>query len=258
MMKIIVLLFTAFLFNSVVAFGWGKTGHDLVAEIAFHYLDDATKSNVMKYLKKISIEEAANWMDDMRPNSYYDYMRPWHYINIGKDSAYVPSIKERDILIVLKAAINDLRHKDSLKLKQVREDLLVLFHLMGDLHQPLHVGYGIDRGGNDIAVSFLNKSYHTNLHKVWDFEIIDSKKITLEDCLKQYDQMDPAELTQIQKIDIMEWMKQSRSLLDTVYNIQGGFIDQDYVDRNSRVIEKQLLIGGLRLAAVLKESFGKN
>jgi hypothetical protein len=239
--------------NRILA--WGKTGHDIVAEIAFHYLDDSTKKNVQHYLKKMSIEEAANWMDDMRTNSYYDYMRPWHYVNVGKDSSYIPSVKERDILIILNSVVAELRHKDSLKEKNVREDLYLLFHLMGDLHQPLHVGYGIDRGGNDIELSFINKGGHTNLHKVWDFEIIDTQKITLEDCLKQYDSFTKEEIAEYEKINVMNWMKQSRSLLDTVYNFKDGLVDQDYVDRNTTVIEKQLLIAGLRLASVLRESF---
>ena len=237
------------------SFAWGKKGHEMVAEIAFHYLDDSTKAKVQHYLRKMSIEDASNWMDEMRTNSYYDYMKPWHYINIGKDSMYVPSVKERDILIILNSAIAELRHKDSLKEKNVREDLYLLFHLMGDFHQPLHVGYGIDRGGNDILVSYIYKSYHTNLHKVWDFEIMDTKNISLEDCLKQYDSFTAEEIKEIEKINLMSWMKQSRSLLDSVYNFQDGFIDQNYVDRNTIVIEKQILIAGLRLASVLRETF---
>jgi hypothetical protein len=253
---------TTILFFSLALFffpqrssAWGKKGHDMVAEIAFHYLDDSTKARVMHFLGKMSIEDAANWMDEMRINPYYEYMRPWHYINIGKDSMYVPSAKERDILIILNSAIGELKRKDSLKEKNVREDLYLLFHLMGDFHQPLHVGYGIDRGGNDIPVSFIYKSYHTNLHKVWDFEIIDSKNISLEDCLKQYESFTKEQIAEIEKINLMSWMNKSRALLDSVYDFQDGFIDQEYVDKNAIVIEKQILIAGLRLASVLREAF---
>jgi len=253
--KLLSILGFLFLLSPVQVSAWGKKGHDMVAEVAFHYLDDTTKAKVKHYLKKMTIEEAANWMDDMRTNSYYDYMRPWHYVNIGKDSTYIPSAKERDILIILNSAIAELRKKDSLKDKNVKDDLCMLFHLTGDLHQPLHVGYGIDRGGNDIDLSFKFLTYHTNLHKVWDFEIIDSKNITLEDCLKQYDSFTKEEINKFEKINVMDWMKQSRSLLDSVYNFKDALIDQDYIDRNAILIEKQILIGGLRLAAVLRETF---
>lgn len=238
-------------------FAWGRGGHEIVAEIAFHYLDDATKDRVQHYLKKMSIEDAANWMDDMRSNTFYDYMKPWHYLNIEKDSVYTPNAKERDILIILNSAIFELMHKDSLKLKDkgVRFDLYLLFHLMGDMHQPLHVGYGSDKGGNTIDVSYIYKVYHTNLHKVWDFEIIDSKKITLDDCLKLHDCLTTKDIVNIEKIKPMDWMIQSRALLDSVYDFRDNFIEQSYVDRNAIVIERQLLYAGLRLASVLKQAF---
>ena len=54
-------------------------------------------------------------------------------------------------------------------------DLLELFHLIGDLHQPLHVGFGEDKGGNTFEVQFNDKG--SNLHKVWDSEIIEYKNL---------------------------------------------------------------------------------
>ena len=59
---------------------------------------------------------------------------------------------------------------DKLYDDQIKTDLFYLFHLVGDLHQPLHTGYPDDKGGNLIDVSYLYKSYHTNLHTVWDDE----------------------------------------------------------------------------------------
>ena len=56
-----------------------------------------------------------------------------------------------------------------------REDqafhLKLLVHLIGDLHQPLHVGIAEDRGGNDIKVTWHYKK--SNLHRVWDSEMIE-------------------------------------------------------------------------------------
>ena len=40
-----------------------------------------------------------------------------------------------------------------------------LIHLVGDIHQPLHVGNGTDKGGNDIKLKYFWKS--SNLHRVW-------------------------------------------------------------------------------------------
>ena len=47
------------------------------------------------------------------------------------------------------------------------EALKFLVHFVGDVHQPLHAGYGVDRGGNDIKVWFYGDN--TNLHSLWDY-----------------------------------------------------------------------------------------
>lgn len=51
-------------------------------------------------------------------------------------------------------SFNELRHKKTLDRDQVRTDLLVLMHLIGDLHQPLRTAYDDDLGGNRRAVQF--------------------------------------------------------------------------------------------------------
>ncbi|KAL9250479.1 Endonuclease 1-like protein [Drosera capensis] len=50
------------------------------------------------------------------------------------------------------------------------EALVFLAHLMGDIHQPLHVGFTSDMGGNTIEVRWFR--HKSNLHHVWDKEII--------------------------------------------------------------------------------------
>jgi len=90
MKKISVLLLVAALIVSVphVSFAWGKVGHGIVAEIAFSFLDKGTKEKIHKYLGKTSIEGASTWMDELRNDHRYDYMKPWHYVNIPKGKEY--------------------------------------------------------------------------------------------------------------------------------------------------------------------------
>lgn len=97
------------------------------------------------YLGSTSFEDAFVWMDEMRSNPTYDFMKPWHHINIEKGNSYVATNGENiaDRLII---TIDELKHKQTLCDAQIKTELLLLFHLMGDLHQPLHVGYGAYRG----------------------------------------------------------------------------------------------------------------
>jgi hypothetical protein len=48
----------------------------------------------------------------------------------------------------------------------------MVIHLIGDIHNPVHMGYREDKGGNNIPVGgFENAEYPANLHNVWDFHI---------------------------------------------------------------------------------------
>lgn len=56
-----------------------------------------------------------------------------------------------------------------------------MLHLVGDLHQPLHVGEHDDLGGNRFPVSYRGSAFYLcgnrevvlNLHHVWDDNIVD-------------------------------------------------------------------------------------
>jgi len=249
---ILVILFMLPATNRCLA--WGKTGHSLVAEIAFNFLDEPTQKIVKQYLGNLSIEEAANWMDTEKSNSYYNYMRKWHYLDIDKGEEYVPS-SERNILSVLHSSIVELRgYKNSgMSKKEVRYRLLLIFHLVGDLHQPLHTGYAIDKGGNTIEIK--SDYVSGNLHSIWDTQILEYKKINLDTCLNYCKSMSSGDIAEIKKINELKWMYQSRSYLDKVYGFENNYMDKAYIDNNISIIKKQLVVGGLRLASILDEIF---
>jgi len=241
----------SFLLIPQFSFAWGSRGHRLVASIAFHFLDDTTRQKVQQYLGKMSFEDAGTWMDDMRSNSYYNYMRTWHYVDIEKGETFKDA-PQKNLISIVNAAINQLeKNQADLNDKDVRTDLLLIFHLIGDLHQPLHCGYTSDRGGNSINISADN--FSNNLHSTWDTQIIEDDDISFYDCLQYYNSLTPSDIKAIDKINLVQWMYQSRYYLDTVYNFKNGYLDSNYLKSAKVIIEKQLLIGGMRLATILKE-----
>jgi hypothetical protein len=112
--------------------------------------------------------------------------------------------------------------------------LRILVRQVGDLHQPLHVGDNHDRGGIDSQVRFFTRG--SNLHRVWDSEIIERAGRDEELWL--------AELVKLDKTDAL--IKPGRELGD------------EYQAENSPVV--RLSSGGctrrgVRLAMVLNSAF---
>lgn len=238
-------------FCCLKANAWGSKGHAMVAQVAFTYLDDATKKNVMAYLDGMTIEEAANWMDNIKDDRSYDYMKPWHYANFGEGKA-VEIFEGANIMYQLEQALKALQHKDKMSKAEIKLKILYLFHLIGDLHQPLHVGYGRDKGGNTVQLNYKGKG--TNLHSFWDSGIIYYQNISLADCLKAQT-YSAAEVEVLQKMDVVSWGNDSRTLLGAVYDYKKAKVSDDYVAQSGLLIENQIQKAGIRLAGILKTFF---
>jgi hypothetical protein len=243
------------LFIRIPAFAWGFTGHHIVAEVAKRSLSQNIIDSVQKYLGEQSFSEAATWMDEVRKDPAYDYMKTWHYVNVEQDKTYVKNT-DANIVNELERVINELHTYSKLKNSEIKTDLDVLFHLMGDLHMPLHAGYASDKGGNSIQVESMGS--HTNLHRVWDTDLIEMQKISVEDCLKYAATLSPKERKDLLKDGVIGWMTESRNLLGNVYSFQGNTLDDTYIHKSSVIVLHRLTLAGLRLAEELKIIFGGN
>ena len=237
-------------------FAWGHQGHRIVAELAMRQLSNATRQKVLQVLGTMTPAEAGNWMDEVRNDPAYDYMKPWHYTNIEPGQTY-QSATGGDIITALNKAYGELQHLDTLSPERLRLDVLVLFHLCGDLTQPLHVGYGSDKGGNDYQVQYNGKG--TNLHHIWDTDIIESQGITMASMGDSTTKLAAEYIDGLrsEKIDFMKQLQQSRNLLPVVYSLKGHVIDDNYMRMQFVIVHRQLFYGGFLLAACLEQLFSK-
>jgi hypothetical protein len=232
-------------------YAWGEKGHTLVAEVAFKKLDKKTRIKILTYLDFKSLKDAANWMDDIKKDKSLDSLKPWHYVNFEIEQAVTLNCCD-NIIYRLDKTIAELKNYQNYSKEEVKTKLLYLFHLIGDLHQPLHVGYGSDKGGNDFQVQFNGKG--TNLHSLFDSKIIEFKNLTLKNVLKQ-NRYSRSEIKAIQSGDILSWSIESRSYLDAIYTVPDRTLDAVYIDKNYELIKTQIQIAGLRLAGILESCF---
>ena len=74
----------------------------------------------------------------------------------------------------------------------------------------MHVGRSEDRGGNDIKVLWFGKK--SNLHRVWDSEMINGYKMSYSELADNLPIYTPAEQDAIVSTTVLDWMHESQSL----------------------------------------------
>lgn len=258
---------------------WGPSGHRIVAMVAMKHVSDQTRQKIKAILGDETLADVANWADDVReerPNT-----EPWHFVNLPHHNNSVFS-RARDcraaddggpgcVVTAIETFAAVLRNPSS-SADERAEALKFIVHFVGDLHQPLHVSFADDRGGNNIKVKFFGRD--SKLHRVWDSGIIGRaglSDIDFEDELEsELEDWSAAEFgvtgtTQAQKIarikagTLDDWTKQSFRLAvtnayDSVPRNGSARLGQPYYEANWKVVDIQLIRAGLRLARILDEA----
>jgi hypothetical protein len=251
-------LLFAFLVTGVLtqAYGWGSTGHRTTGLIAEKYLNKKAIKTIQGLLKGQSLAMASTWMDEVRSDSSFDYMDDWHWVTIPTEKSYDQTMKNPngDIIQSIEQIIVALKSRKLTPEEHVRK-LKILIHLIGDIHQPLHVGSRDDKGGNDVRLTwFKNES---NLHRVWDSEMIDDTKLSFTELAESLDKPDNIQIKKWQSVSVREWAKESQSYEKQVYSYGNGKLGYRYSYQNFHIVRLRLLQAGVRLAGVLNEIYGK-
>jgi hypothetical protein len=240
---------------SSFCFAWGPTGHRVTGWIAEQHISKKVKKELARILGEQSLAMASTWMDEIRSDSTYDYTSDWHWVTIPAGKTYQTSEKNKsgDIMETIQRLIKSLKG-NTLKPDEERQYLKMLIHLIGDVHQPLHVGGGNDRGGNDIRVSWFRSQ--SNLHRVWDSDMIDDTKLSYTELAASLEKPDAATVSQWQKSNVNTWAMESVDYRDQVYRYGDGKLGYKYAYENFHIVRFRLLQAGIRLAGVLNEIYG--
>lgn len=240
--------------SALGAYPWGQKGHDTACYIAEQHLTPATKAAVDSLLEGKSMVYWANWLDNASHTKEYAFSKTWHYKNIDKDVEFekAPLLDSGDVVTAIYAQISTLKNPEATKDAKVLA-LKILTHIMGDIHQPMHMGHASDRGGNQWNVKFFRTP--TNLHSVWDSSILEAgHKWSYTEWQQQIDRATPEEQAEILADGTPEkWGKECYEIATEIYDTtpQDYSISYDYIAKWTPIIEKQLLRAGLRLADVL-------
>ena len=259
------------------SFAWGKTGHRVIAAIADTQLSGLARAHVEQILGPgESLDEAATWPDEMRsaPEPFWQKTAtPWHYVTVS-GTIYDHAPPEGDALEALKH-FRTVLQDPSASIADKQLALRFIVHLVGDLHQPLHVGKCCDRGGNDVKVTFFGKP--TNLHALWDSQLVDDEQLSFTEMAAKLERhINPEDVVKWWDTNPRDWISESAEIRDTVYPTKGDMpkpakgkkvkksepvlpdLSYSYVYRFTPVIERRLSQGGVRLAAYLNALFDES
>lgn len=234
---------------------WGKNGHRVVGDVAADYLTPEAQKEIERVLGPTSLAIASTWMDEVRSDPSYDYMESWHWVTIPDGMTYDETEKnpDGDLINALRTAINELK-SGNLSAKEEAEKLKIVIHLIGDIHQPLHVGTGKDRGGNDTKVEWFYED--SNLHRVWDSEMIEDTQLSYTELSAAINHPTKDQIAKWQHSNVLDWANEAMQLRDQVYDLPADKqLSYEYQYKNSDLLDRQLLKGGVRLAGVLNEIY---
>lgn len=251
MRTISIILFSVFIsFNS---FGWGQIGHRVVGQIAHNHISKKVRRQIDKILDGQSIAMVSNFMDEIKSEPKYDSLGPWHYCTIPDGEMYAGAPAEGDVIQAINTYI-DLLKSGNLTKEEESFSLKCLIHLIGDIHQPLHVGNGTDKGGNDVKVTYFWSS--SNLHRVWDTGIIDGQNLSYTEYVDWIDNSSKEQINQWKNDGIMVWAEESIACRPQIYNLpESKKINYRYNYDNISTVNSRLLKAGIRLAGILEQIY---
>ncbi len=236
---------------------WGPIGHRITGAIADENLSGVARAQVRLLLGTEDLAEAATWPDDMKSNPAEFWQKqasPWHYVTVREGDAYKPSDAppEGDALTALPRFTATLRDPKASQ-EDKRLALRFIVHIIGDLHQPLHVGGGNDRGGNDFKVTWFGKE--TNLHSVWDSGLIEQRALSYSEYAHWLSRrITPEQVVAWNVRDPQVWTSESIALRKTIYPANTN-ISWDYAYQHRAEIDDRLERAGVRIAAYLNWIF---
>lgn len=185
---------------AATAHAWDAGGHMLTGQIAWELSTPetrravgemvATLDNRFNAAQPYNFVTVSCWMDDLRSLPKKDYpWSAWHYVDSDKseDGRHFKVPEGPNVVWAIGENLKTLRNKQSPADERAKA-LGMLFHWLGDIHQPLHTTTWNDRGGNGYLISGVHFSdlmpgMVANLHTYWDksfrFDVRDGMVVEL-------------------------------------------------------------------------------
>ena len=257
-----------------VGHAWGAEGHRMTGYIASAQLSDRTRSEVRKLVGTDDLSSLANFMDQHATEltQQYPNSKQWHYNNrpvCETTDSYPEYCPDGDCatkqIYLWRKTLADDHSMLADRITAVR----LLVHMIGDIHQPLHIADNDDRGGNGVWVLAPGQTENLKLHAFWDTTLPRLLRGTssVQTFAALLNQQFASSKLSWQKGTVRAWSEESAKIAkDQVYAPLSGFscgwedpgtitLDQHYLDTAQSIVPEQLAKTGYRIAYVLNKAF---
>lgn len=266
---------------------WSKEGHVMTCQIAQDLLEPDAAHAVRMLLPDYvngDLSALCVWPDQIRHWYKYQWTSSLHFIDTPdkacnfkyqRDCHDPHGVKDMCVVGAIQNFTTQLSHYKegtSDRRHNMTEALLFLSHFMGDIHQPMHVGFTSDKGGNSIELRWF--THKSNLHHVWDREIVlTAAKDYYGKDMDLLEQHIKGNFTHgIWREDVVSWKdcsdifacinKWAVESINIACNWgykgveSGDTLDDDYFNSRLPIVMKRIAQGGVRLAMILNRVFG--
>jgi hypothetical protein len=276
------LIAAVLLVSAAPALAWGEYAHRLIAGIATANMTPAARAEVRRILARgasvdtptcalRTIEDASVWPDCVRSlGDRYASGAAWHYQNIDVCQPFDINAKCPDGNCVTAQIPRQLAIAADRRASPAAraEALALVVHLVGDMHQPLHIGDKHDRGGNDVVAAYGAKApARMNLHRIWDSDLA-------ERALTEPPAITPRATGQRHSLasgSVADWARESWDVSRTIAypelknypdtcpagSKQRAGIDAGYIKTATPAVRLQVERAGVRLAMLLNGALGR-
>lgn len=240
---------------------WSYAGHRTVCEIAWRELTPRARAEVRRLTRAFgeypTFAETCVWADSPAARAIHNV----HWINLTPGARRVTEedCPEDCVLRHLETELSVLADRGRADTTRARA-LAFVGHFVGDLHQPLHVAYGLDRGGSQHAIVGLGPV--DDLHEVWDRYLIEARARDWRAyAARLQDEVTSVHRRVWTRAGPRTWAEESfRIVEERVYQGLAGPGDsrlgEAYVRENLPVAERRLKQAGVRLGALLNARLG--
>jgi hypothetical protein len=233
-------------------YAWGKQGHQVVAKLAETQLDAKARTEVDRLLAMetgATLSSISTWPDEQRSPA----TSHWHYVNFPRDTCTYDAARDcPDGNCVVRAIgkqfeILASNAPDETRLKALK----YVVHFVADVQQPLHAGYGDDKGGNSYQLQAFNKG--SNLHALWDSGLIGNLKEDADTLTNRL--LAKRNVLNAPDLNMAHAAEESCKIVGATGFYPPRTVGQDYVAQYTPVLEQQLVVAGARLAGLLNRLF---